>query len=142
VTDAVLDRLELIGAEDAVTRYLAGDEAAVAGDDRHDRLAGDVAAHDEHVDAVEASGVDELPPQPIRTVDVGGVVEGEGQRTTSSGVSYQRFRRPTLARSRQRGLFGADSNLSARSAARVSIRATASASTTSSPSSSRRRARL
>src|SRR5438309_9800279 len=142
VADALLDRIELIRAENAFPGYLSSDEAAVSADDRHDRLARDIAAHDEHVDAVERAGVDKLPPQPVGAVDIGGVVEREAQRTTSSGVSYQRLRRPTFARSRQRGLFGADFNLPARSAARASIRAAAPASTTSSPSRSRRRARL
>ena len=70
VADALLDRLELIWAENAFPGYFSSDEATVAVDDRHDRLARDIAAHDEHVDAVERAGVDELPPQPVGAVDV------------------------------------------------------------------------
>ena len=70
VADALLNRLELIWAENAFPRYFSSDEAAVAVDDRDDRLARDIAAHHEHVDAVERAGVDELPPQPVGAVDV------------------------------------------------------------------------
>src|SRR5207237_3565422 len=57
VADTLLDRLELIRAENAFPGYFSSNEAAVAGDDRDDRLASDIAAHAEHVDAVGRDGV-------------------------------------------------------------------------------------
>jgi hypothetical protein len=42
---------------------------------RHDDLAGDVAAHHDHAGAVGGGGVQELAPEVLGAVDVGGVVE-------------------------------------------------------------------
>src|SRR5947207_2469779 len=99
VADPLLDSRQLVLAEEPLAENLARAEAAVLAHDQEHGLAGDVAAHDEHVRLVEATRVHEFLPEEIGAVDIGGVVEREAQRVTSSGISYQRLRRPILARS-------------------------------------------
>ena len=84
-------------------------------DDGDDHLAGDVTAHDEGVDAVEPTGVEELAQAPVRSVDVCrkedlGILHRAAPRSTSSGSSYQAVLRPTTLRAFQRNDFGASSN--------------------------------
>ena len=55
-----------------------GDVGAAVLDERHDHLAGHVAAHHQHARLVHARGVQELAPQRLGPVDVGGVVEADG----------------------------------------------------------------
>src|SRR6266576_3550638 len=52
-----------------------GKNALAAVHDRDDHLAGDVAAHDQGVAAVELAGVQELAQAHLRAVDVGGEVD-------------------------------------------------------------------
>src|SRR5206468_7300973 len=110
VADPLLDPRQLVLAEEPLAENLAHAEAAVLAHDREHGLAGDVAAHEEHVRPVEATRVHELLPEEIGAVDIGGVVEREAQRVTSSGISYQRLRRPILARSFQARVFGDSSS--------------------------------
>ena len=51
------------------------DVAPAALEQRHHDLAGDVAAHHDHPRAVRGGGAQELAPQPLRAVDVRGVVQ-------------------------------------------------------------------
>src|ERR671910_2821989 len=102
-------------------------------DDRHERLAGHVAAEDHDLGFVVLAGIQELPPARLRAVDVGREIDARlgflrkesgyhGPPSTSSGNSYQRLRSPILARIRQPNDLGSSSmrscNLSTRSAMR------------------------
>src|SRR5579871_5943298 len=79
VADRVEQLVEL--ARRAAAAHLAeerrAERARPVALDRHDRLAGEIASHDQRVDAVEASGAQELPPALVGAVHVRGVVEGE-----------------------------------------------------------------
>ncbi len=57
-------------------------------DDRHERLAGHVAAEDEDVSLVVRGGVEELPPAGLGTVDIG----GEKTRTQFPSVAAREMR--------------------------------------------------
>ena len=76
VGQLALERLEvarLVDARDAVQLDRPRPVAAV--DDRRDQLAGEVAAEDEQVGAVEGRGRDELAEADLRAVQVGGEVQ-------------------------------------------------------------------
>ena len=59
------------------------------GDDRDHRLAGHVAAHDQHVGLVELAGVEELAPAHLGAVDVRGEEDPHQLCPISSGSWYQ-----------------------------------------------------
>jgi hypothetical protein len=132
IADLALHLVEFGGAQHPLPGDLAGHVPAAAGHDRHHRLAGDVAAHDEGVRAVELGSVQELPPADVGAVDVGCEINGARHLVTSSGTSYHRTRLPTLARMRQGRLFGASSSACWMRPIRPAIRA-ASASPMLSP---------
>ena len=71
--DALLDRRQGVGAFDGLGRSLQRHAvvAVVLVDDRHEELAGDVAAHDDVVDLVELGAVQELAEGPLGAVHVG-----------------------------------------------------------------------
>src|SRR5712691_3883604 len=142
VADPLFDPRQLVLAEEPLAENLARAEAAVLAHDREDGLAGDVATHDEHVRPVEAARVHKLLPEEIGAVDVGGVVEREAQRVTSSGISYQRLRRPILARSFQARVFGASSSPRSSLAIRAATVSPIAVSVRNSGRSSRTLARL
>src|SRR6476620_4878503 len=77
------------------------------GDDRHHRLAGHVAAHDQDVRLVELAGVEELAPAHLGAVDVGREEDAHQLCPISSGSLYQDWRSPTRERSFHRVDFGA-----------------------------------
>jgi hypothetical protein len=85
--DPVGDRADL---GDVHLDRLAGDlgaEPVPAPDDRHERLAHQVAAEDECVGAVERGGVHELPPRRRRPVQVRGVEHAGSGSTLEQGHS-------------------------------------------------------
>src|SRR6185437_15864312 len=94
--------------------------AAAVVDDRHECLAGHVAAEDDHIGLVVLAAVEELAPAHLRSVHVGG--KEDPHCSTSSGSSYQRLRSPILARSFQPRLFGACSMRSSTPSRRPPIR--------------------
>jgi hypothetical protein len=56
---------------------------------RHERLAGDVAAEYQVVDAVEATGVDELPKAAVGAVDVGREEDPAALATRANGAALE-----------------------------------------------------
>ena len=121
----VADRLEqfveltLVLAAPHLAEEGRAERARAVALDRDDRLAGEVSAHDQRVDAIEPSGAEELTPALVRAVDVGGVVEREGlilgggalllaKQSQADPVSDKRLRRSygilgSRALSRRRG---------------------------------------
>ncbi len=77
IADRALIDGQRVGAVDVATHVLHVERvlAAAVVDDRHDRLAGHVAAEDEDVCLVVLAGVDELPPAGLRAVHVRGEEE-------------------------------------------------------------------
>jgi hypothetical protein len=90
----VLDRRPRVQRVSAAVEL--GVHRAVPPNDRHERLAHEVAAEDERVDLVEGGGIDELPPRRLRTVQV----RGEEQPDPVSLAPTRHATTPTKRRRR------------------------------------------
>src|SRR5204862_2767712 len=82
----LLERL-LAGAGLAFPQEQGAEAARAVQGDRDDALAGQVATHDQRVDAVEATGAEELPPALLRAVNVRRVIERERRLRGLGGTS-------------------------------------------------------